>query len=60
MSNGKFSVPNWMQAKVAEAIGLDPKGVVVRLEDESRIVFLVHKTREEYSVNKTTGNVVVS
>lgn len=58
MSNGKFSVPNWLQALVARSVGLDPNGVLVRMEDESRIVFLEHKTRHEYSVNKTTGKVV--
>ena len=60
MATDKFTVPNWIQSRVAELIGLKPSQVVVRMEDESRIVFLVHKTREEYSVNKTTGNVVVS
>lgn len=58
METDKFTVPNWIQSRVAESIGLKPSQVVVRMEDESRIVFLVHKTRKEYSVNKTTGNVV--
>ncbi len=60
MATGKFVAPNWMQALVAESVGLDPNAVAVRMEDDTRIVFLVHKTRKEYSVNKTTGNVVIS
>lgn len=60
MATDKFTVPNWMQSRVAESIGLKPSQVVVRMEDESRIVFQVHKTRKEYSVNKITGNVIVS
>ena len=58
MGAGRFSVPNWMLSMVAKAIGLDPKEVTVRMEDDTRIVFLVHKTRKELCVNKTTGNVL--
>ena len=60
MAAGKFTAPNWMQSRIAESIGLDPNMVAVRMEDESRIVFLVHKTRLEYSVNKITGNVIIA
>ncbi len=60
MATDKFTVPNWMQSRVAEAIGLDPNTAVVRMEDESRIVFQVHKTGKQYNVNKSTGNVIES
>ena len=60
MKTDKFTVPNWMQSRVAESIGLKPSQVVVRMEYESRIVFQVHKTRKEYNVNKATGKVIES
>ena len=53
-----FSVPNWGQAIIASAVKLDPDDVVVRTEDETRIVFLESRTRKEYIVNKVTGVVI--
>lgn len=58
MATVRFSVPNWGQTAIAKAARLDPDGVVVRAEDESRIVFLENKSRKEYIVNKITGSVI--
>lgn len=58
MATKKFSVPNWSQALIASAVGLDPKGVAVSFEDDSKIDFLHHKTRHEFLVNKATGDVI--
>ena len=58
MATVRFSVPNWGQTVIAKAARLDPDGVVVRAEDESRIVFLENKSRKEYIVNKITGTVI--
>lgn len=60
MSTVKFTVPNWGQGLIAKAVNLDPDGIVVRMEDDSKICFLEHKTQKEYIVNKSTGNVVVA
>ena len=54
----KFYVPNWVQKLVAKAVGLDPSGVAVRMDDDDTIVLLDHKTRKEYIIDKATGNVV--
>ena len=53
----KFTVPNWNQALIARHVGLDPKTVAVRFEDDTRIVFLLYDTRQEVAVNKSTGEV---
>ena len=53
----KHTVPNWHQALIARQVGLDPEGVAVRYEDDTRIVFLPYKTREEVMVEKSTGEV---
>lgn len=58
MATKEFSTPNWMQSLVAREVGIRPEDVVVRMEDDTRIVFQTHKTRAEISVNKTTGNVL--
>ena len=55
MATIRFSVPNGGQASIASAVKLDPDDVVVRTEDETRIVFLESRTRKEYIVNKVTG-----
>lgn len=56
----KFSCPNWAQSAMAEKIGLNPKGISVRFEDDSKICYLDHKSRKEYLVDKTNGQVIVS
>ena len=53
----KNTVPNWHQSLIARQVGLDPEGVAVRYEDDTRIIFLPYKTREEIMVEKSTGKV---
>ena len=53
----KFTVPNWHQSLMARHAGLDPEGVAVRHEDDARIVFMPYDTRQEVTVDKTTGEV---
>ena len=60
MATAKFAVPNWCQELIARAVNLDPDGISVRMEDDSKIVLLEHRTRKEYIINKTTGTVVVT
>ena len=58
MATVKYSVPNWCQQLIVKAVGLDPRGVAVKLDGEDFVVILEHKTRKEYLINKSTGNVV--
>lgn len=51
-----FTVPNWAQALIAKAAGLDPDKVAVRHENDRHIVFLQHMPRREILVNKVDGN----
>ena len=60
MATKNFAMPNWIQSLAAEAVGIMPGTAVVRFEDETRIVFLIHKTRAEVSVNKATGKVIIA
>lgn len=59
MATTKFTVPNWEQGLIAQAVGLDPGGIAVRADDDKTIVMLEHKTRKEYIVDKVTGKVLV-
>lgn len=58
MTAGRFQIPNWSHELIAQAVGLDPTACMVRMEDESKIVFLISKTQEEYCVDKKTGEQV--
>lgn len=60
MTAGSNTVPNWAQAQIARAVGLDPGGIVVRHEDEGNIVFLQFSPRQEVLVCKKTGNSIRS
>lgn len=53
---GKWEIPDEKQRKIAERIGLDPEGIVVKNLGQNRIVFLHLKSRAEYSVS---GNSVL-
>lgn len=53
----KYTVPNWFQSLIAKAIGLDPKGIAVRSDDDRSIVFLEHKPHREILVSKITGEI---
>lgn len=57
MGATRFPVPNWAQALIAMAVGLDPNNIAVRLDDDSRIVFLQYMPRAEYCVDKKTGTI---
>ena len=50
-------MPNWGQALIAQAVGINPDSVVVRVDDDRSILFLELKTRAEYLVSKVTGEV---
>lgn len=60
MATKKFSVPNWGQALIAQALGLDPKNVAVEHDDDINITFLQYLPREQIQVCKVTGNVIKS
>lgn len=60
MATKSFATPNWIQNLVAEAVGIMPGTAVVRMEDDTRIVFLIHKERAEVVVNKATGKVMIT
>lgn len=58
MAAKKFVVPNWAQALIARGIGLDPKEIMVRNEDDRHITFLQHMPRKEFLVSKADGHVI--
>lgn len=58
MSTVKYTVPNWSQEQLAKGAGLDPKKVVVSIENDHLISFLQHMPRKEFTVNKKTGAVL--
>lgn len=51
----KYYVPNWYQELIAKSVNLDPKGVSVGHEDDTRITFLQYMPRQEIIVDKRTG-----
>lgn len=53
-----FNVPNWSQALIAKSVGLDPKKVAVRHEDDRNIAFLQYTPHREILVDKTTGKTI--
>ena len=53
----KYTVPNLFQSLIEKAIGLDPKGIAVRSDDDRSIVFLEHKPHREILVSKITGEI---
>lgn len=52
------TVPNWAQAQIAKAVGLDPNSVAVRHEDDRNIVFLRYKDHAEIMVCKISGQIL--
>ena len=56
----KYTVPNWSQEQLAQAKGLNPKGLVVINESDGSISFLEHKTQNRYLVDKRDGSVIVT
>ena len=57
---GKCSVPNWSQALIAQAVGLDLDNVAVEHEDDRTISFLQFQPRKSIAVGKIDGTWVVS
>lgn len=55
MATKKYTVPNWAQALMASAAGLDPNKVAVSHEDDTYISFLQYMPRREFTVRKSTG-----
>ena len=62
MAAARITVPNWNQELIAKAVGLEPKSVSVRVDDDQTICFIDHKSRprRELIVNKATGEVTVA
>ena len=62
MAAARISVPDWNQSLIAKAVGLEPKSVSVRVDDDRSICFIDHKSkpRRELIVDKTTGKVTVA
>lgn len=60
MATKKFTVPNWGQALIAQALGLDPKNVAVEHDDDLHITFLQYLPRVQIQVCKATGTVIRS
>ena len=59
MAVSRFAYPNWVQRLIADAAGLQGRAIAVRHEDDASILFLDHKTRDEYCVNKEDGKVSI-
>ena len=60
MTSGVFTTPNWSQALIARAAGLNPDNIAVRHEDSLNIAFLQYVPRQEILVCKKTGNIIRS
>ena len=59
MGAEKFVPPNWAQGVIAREVGISPhESYVVQMEDETRIVFFIHKTQEIICVSKASGKVI--
>ena len=53
-----FSVPNWAQARIAEAVGLNVDSVVVIIDNDTVVGFMHLKSRDRVLVNKLDGKLV--
>ena len=62
MAAANFSAPNWHQKLIAKAVGLEPRSVTVRIDNDQLICFVDHKSRprRELIVDKTTGEVTMA
>ena len=54
----KFAVPNFAQALIAKAIGLNPANVAVVHETDALITFLQYLPRKMFLVEKVDGTVI--
>lgn len=57
MATKKYTVPDWGQATIARAAGLDPKKLAVEHEDDRKIIFLQYLPRKTIRVSKKDGSV---
>ena len=55
-----YTVPNWAQALIARAAGLDPDKLMVCNENDRNISFLQHFPRADIIVSKVTGEKTVT
>lgn len=53
----KYTKPNWAQAAIAEAAGLEVRPLVVCTDNEYHVSFMNVRTRKEYIVSKIDGGV---
>lgn len=64
MASSKFTVPNWAQGLIIQAVGIDYKNVTVRHEDDRNISFVHHRPKpfrvRDYIVDKITGEYVAT
>ena len=62
MAAAKITAPDWNQSLIAKAVGLEPKSVSVRVDDDQSICFIDHKSRprREVIVNKASGEVTIA
>ena len=60
MATKKFTVPNWGQALIAKAVGLDPSNVAVEHEDDRTITFVQYQPHRSVLVGKIDGTVIKS
>ena len=58
MAAAKYTMPNWAQALIVQKINLPTETTVVCNENDENISFMDLKTRREYIVKKSTGQVV--
>ena len=58
MATKKFTVPNWGQALIARAVGLDPANVAVEHEDDRNISFVQYLPHKSFLVCKVDGVVI--
>lgn len=54
----KFTVPNFAQALIAKAIGLNPANVAVVHETDASITFLQYLPRKMFLVGKVDGTMI--
>ena len=56
---GDYTVPNWSQAALANAAGLDMAAPVVTVDNDHLLVFMDLKSRVRHIVDKKDGGVTV-
>ena len=54
----RYKVPNWAQACLAKAAGLDPEKVAVEHDGDTTVTFLQYIPRKRILVSKADGSVI--